>query len=290
MTTGEVAASRSKNVRHAANSWSDAISTSTPSSARSAGLDPGGLRRIGHVVRDGLGDPCARRRLVVGLDEAGPPADHLAQRPERDPVAVGGAPPGVPPDGVDEAVEVLEELPREAGLPDPARSDHAHEAGPALAARRLEQVLELAELLVPADERRLERVAPVPPAALGDHADGAPRRDRRRLALERLLAGVLEHDRARCRPRGRLAHEDGPGGRGGLEPRGGVDDVARDHALVRRADRDRRLAGQDAGPRLDPGAERADRIHELEPRPHGPLGVVLAGDRARPRPPSPRRR
>ena len=74
---------------------------------------------------------------------------------------------------------------------------------------RVEQVLELAELLVAADERRLERVAPVPPAALGDDPEGAPGRDRAVLALERLLAGVLEDDRARRGPLGGLADEHG---------------------------------------------------------------------------------
>ena len=47
-----------------------------------------------------------------------------------------------------------------------------------LAARGVEQVLEQPQLVVAADERRLERLAAVAPAALGDDAQGAPRRDR----------------------------------------------------------------------------------------------------------------
>ncbi len=46
--------------------------------------------------------------------------------------------------------------------------------------------------------------------------------------------------------------------------------------------RDRRLAGQDAGPGRDAGPERADGVDELERGPDGPLGVVLVGDRRTP--------
>ena len=214
MTTGEVAASRSKNVRQAANSWSEPISTSMPSRARSAGSIQARSDGSGTCSADGLGDPRARRRLVVRLDEPGPPADHLAQGPERDPVAVRRASARVPPDAVEQAVEVLEELPGEPRLPDAARADHAHETRPALPARGLEQVLELAELLVPADERRLERVAPVPSRRAGRRR-GRPARPGPvpSLPLSVVLARVLEHDRARRGPLGRLAHEHGPGRR-----------------------------------------------------------------------------
>ena len=65
-----------------------------------------------------------------------------------------------------------------------------------------------------------------------------------------------------------------------LEPGRGVDEIAGDHALVRRADRDRRLAGQHPGPRLDRGAERAHRVDQIEGGAHAALGVVLARGRA----------
>ena len=48
------------------------------------------------------------------------------------------------------------------------------------------------------------------------------------------------------------------------------------------ADRDGRLAGQHAGARLDPRAEPADRVHELERRADRALGVVLVCDRGAP--------
>ena len=49
------------------------------------------------------------------------------------------------------------------------------------------------------------------------------------------------------------------------------------------AERDRRLAGQDAGPRLDrPARASAHRVDQLEAGPDGTLGVVLVGDRRAP--------
>ena len=62
--------------------------------------------------------------------------------------------------------------------------------------------------VVAADERRLEPVAAAAAAALGDDPDARHAGDRRGLALERLLAGRLEGDRAGGRPLGRLADED----------------------------------------------------------------------------------
>ena len=85
----------------------------------------------------------------------------------------------------------------------------------------------------------------------------APGGDGRGLALEDLLAGLLEGDRAAGGRAGSPRRRGPcPGAGDRLEPRRRVDEVARDHALVGGADRDRRLAGQDAGPGLDPGPER----------------------------------
>jgi hypothetical protein len=56
----------------------------------------------------------------------------------------------------------------------------------------VELVLELAQLVVPADERGLEGLGPIPPTAFRDDAQGPPGRNRTRLALEDLVAGLLE--------------------------------------------------------------------------------------------------
>jgi len=44
-------------------------------------LDPAAFGLVRHVLGDGRRDLGPRRRLVVGLHESGPPADHLAERP-----------------------------------------------------------------------------------------------------------------------------------------------------------------------------------------------------------------
>ena len=148
---------------------------------------------------------------------------------------------------------------------------------------RVEQVLEQPQLLVAADERRLERLRPVAAAALGDDAQGAPGGDRRGLALEDLLAGRLEGDRPAGRALRRLADEHASGRRDRLQAARGVDEVAGDHALVRR----RRCVTAASPVRtparaLDRRAQAADRVDQLEGGPDGPLGVVLVGGRRAP--------
>ena len=127
------------------------------------------------------------------------------------------------------------------------------------------------------------------PAAVAHRDDLArlPGRNRQALAAERPIACLLERDRAADRAVGRLVDEDGPGARRGLEARGRVDDVAGHHPLADRADGDRRLAADDAGPRgelrqADLAADRRDRGDQLDRRADRPLGVVLAGDRRTP--------
>ena len=81
---------------------------------------------------------------------------------------------------------------------------------------------------------------------------------------------------------GLLADEDHAGSGSRLEPGGGVDEVAGDHPLVRGPDGDRRLAGQDAGSRLDAGAQRPDGVDELEGGPDRAFRVVLVSRRGAP--------
>ena len=76
-----------------------------------------------------------------------------------------------------------------------------------LALGRVEQLLEQAQFVVAPGEGRLERLAPARPAAQPDHGRGTPRRDRRGLALEQLLAGFLEADRALGGVVGRLTDQ-----------------------------------------------------------------------------------
>ena len=120
----------------------------------------------------------------------------------------------MPPDRLDQAVDVLQELPRQAALADARRADDAHQPRPPLAAGGVEQVLEQAQLLVAADERRLERLAPV-----------RARRARRRRAARATPAPAPALPLSVCSPAGsnaiarrrralrRLADEHGPGRR-----------------------------------------------------------------------------
>ena len=147
----------------------------------------------------------------------------------------------------------------------------------------MEEVLEQAELVVAADERRLERVRPAAAPALGDDAQGAPRRDRGDLALEQLLAGRLEGDRRRSR-------------RGGSPRRrarcpGGATDWSRAAVLTRSPATIPWLVAPivtAASPvstparALMPGPTAPDGVDELEGGPDGTLGVVLAGGRRAP--------
>ena len=245
-------------------------------------LDPATLGFVGHPPFDGLGDLRPRGRFVVGLGQAGARADHLAERPERDALAVRGRSPGMPEDRLDDPVEVLRQLPDEPALARAGHADDGHDPRASLATGCVEQVLEQAELAVAAEERRLELVAPSAAAALGDDTDRAECRHRRFLALEDLLPGRFEGDRLVGGTFGGLADQDGSGLGDRLQPRRGIDEVARDHALVRRAERDCRFAGQDAGAGADAGAERLDRGDDVECRTDCSFGVVLARDRRAP--------
>jgi hypothetical protein len=123
----------------------------------------------------------------------------------------------VPGDALDDAVDVLEELPREPALADPALARDRDEASPSFARGGVEEVLEQSQLGVAADERRIQPLRASAAAALGHDPQGAPRGHRRFLALEQLLARGLERDRPGGGPLRRLADEHGSGRRNGLE-------------------------------------------------------------------------
>ena len=177
MTTGAVAASRSKNVRQAANSCSEpAPLVSIPSRASRAGSIQRRSSGSGHCAATVSASLRARRRLVVALEEAGPRPDHLAERPERDPLAVRRGAPLVPPDRRPRAPSTyLRNSQARRRLADAGRADDRHEPGAPLAAGRVEEVLEQAQLVVATDERGLERLRSV----------AARRAPRRRAALAR---------------------------------------------------------------------------------------------------------
>ena len=67
-----------------------------------------------------------------------------------------------------------------------------------------------------------------------------------------------------------------------LETARGVDEVARDHALVRGAKGHGRLAGQDAAACLDAVAQAGDSLDQLEAGADAQLGIVFVHDRRAP--------
>ena len=187
------------------------------------------------------------RLLVLGDPAAHP--HHVGERPVGDALAVGEAAAAMPVDGLGDAVEVLVELPAETRLADPGDAGDRHEVRLALVGARVEEILDLAQLAVAADERRLEALRLERAAQPGDDALRPPERRQPFLALQLERAGVLVDDRLLGRAPRRLADEHRPGLGDRLHARGRVHEVAGDHPLARRADRHRRLAGQHAGAR-----------------------------------------
>ena len=240
------------------------------------------LARVGHELGESGIHRGAGRGLVSILGQAASAAHHLAECPERDPLPVGWRAAAMPVDVLGHPVGELLQLPDQPALADAARAGDRHQPNPPVAADRMEDVLQLAQLLLAPDERRLEGIRPALAATLGHDAHRPPGRNRRGLALQRVVAERLEDDGALRRPTRGLADEHGPCLRDALEARRGVDEVAGHHALVRRVQRDRRLAGQDAGSSLEVGVQRLDCVDELQPCADRALGVVLVGDRRAP--------
>src|SRR5690349_9190911 len=98
-----------------------------------------------------------------------------------------------------------------------------------------------------------------------------------------MLADVLVADRSLARPARRVADEDDARLGQRLDPRGGVDEIARNHALSLGPDRHSGLAGENACADAESRSaelvgEPGDRRDEVESGPHGALRVVLVCD------------
>ena len=135
------------------------------------GSQPVPFTRVADVIGEpgiqALGDD----RAGVGLDQPEPRAHRLGQRPERDPVPVGQAPAPMPPRRRRQAVDVLLELPRQPGLPDPGLTIENHQPRPTGLLRGVEQLLDQAQVRVPAGERGLQ---PIDPLGAADPATTMP--------------------------------------------------------------------------------------------------------------------
>ena len=254
---------------------------------REPGLDEAPLLRIEQVLLERCLQLLQRhlRPLVLG-DPAAPP-HHVRQRPVGHALAVREAAAAMPVDRLDDPVEVLVELPREPRLADPGDPGHRHQLRPPLLRRDVEKVLDLPQLAVTADERRLQTLRlqrPLPPR---DDAQRTPQRRLTLLALQLEAASGLVDDRSLGRSPRPLADEDRPGLGDRLHPRSGVDEVARHHPLAHRGCVDRGLAREHACAHpqsVDPGllAQRLHRSDEIERRTNSSLRVVLRRHRRPP--------
>ncbi len=291
-TTGPSAASRSKRTRQAPKSSSlpQAPPSSRPSRWASLRLDELPLLGVRHVLVEGRVKLRQRGITCLALDDACAHPHHLGERPVGDPLAVGEAAAAVPVHELDQPVEVLLELPAEAGLADACDADDRHQLRAALLGGDVEELLDEPQLAVAADERRLEPHRLLRASPGGGHAQRLPERHGLGLALQLVVARFLVGDRRLRQALGRLADEHRPRRGRRLDAGGGVDQVARDHPLAVRADRDGRLARQDARTSLQAAVElraqprrgRAPCVPPARRRPPAPP--------ASPTPPSPRRR
>ena len=151
----------------------------------------------------------------------------------------------------------------------------------------MEEVLDLPKLAVSTDERRFEALRLERAAQSRHDALRLPEQRQTLLTLELEGARVLVDDRLLRRAPRRLAHEDRARVCGRLDARGGVDEVAGDHALALCAERDGCLSGEDSRARAQLGrahlvAERRDCGHEVERGSNCPLRVVLCCRRRAP--------
>ena len=193
----------------------------------------------------------------------------------------------MPPDVLDEPVEVLLELPGEPRLPDPGHADDRDETRALVVRGRVEEVLDQPELAVAAHERRLEPDRAHLAAPRADDARRTPEPHGLCFPFQLVRACVLVDDRGLRGPFRRLADEDASGLRRALDARGRVHEVAGDHPVPFRPERDRCLAGEHPGPRSQLGrtellAEQRDSGDEVERRAHRTLGIVLLRDRGAP--------
>ncbi len=222
----------------------------------------------------------------VGLEDPRVRLHDLAERPERDSVAVREAPSLPPMDHLRPVVDVPEQLGAQPALSDPGLADERHELDARVTRAAVEEPLEQCLLHLASDEGRL----PCPDQVGPEARPGLERPvEAHRLVLA-LDHGRLERlvDERPLRLPERLARDrDRVHGCDSLDPRGGVHDVARDHAFALfrpRIQRHERLPRGDPDPDLEPEprvlrVQLLDRLEDAEGGPHRALGIVLVDGR-----------
>src|SRR6266508_2866421 len=145
-----------------------------PKQLRQPRLDEAPLLSVDDVLLQRRAQLLQRGRRVVVLGDRAAHANHVRQRPVRNALAVGETAAAMPVDRVRDAVEVLVELPHQAGLADAGDARHGDEVRLSLLGANVEEILDLPELAVPADERRLETLRLQRATAAGDDAQWFP--------------------------------------------------------------------------------------------------------------------
>ena len=133
-------------------------------------------------------------------------------------------------------------------LPTPAGPGDQHQPRHLALGGGVKQLLDRAQLRVPADQRRLQAVDPLDTTHPGQHPGRPPQPLRLGLALQPVRSGLGKPDRAARQPLRRGVHQHRPWLRRRLHPRRGVHRVTGDHPLADRPQRDRHLAGHHPGP------------------------------------------
>ena len=245
-------------------------------------LGEAALLCIGHVLLEGRPQLGAGGGGFFAFHDPGPHPDHLGQCPERHSLAVGKTPAPVPPDLIDEPVEVLVELPAEPRLADAGDPDDRDELRLSLLGAGVVELLHESQLAVATDEWRLEPGGLERASPAGGHSESPEELLGLGLPLQLVLACVLVGDRRFGGPARRSPDEDCAGLGGALDARRGVDEVAGDHALALSSDRDCGLPRENACACLQGCVELWHSGDEVEPGPDGALSVVLLGDRCSP--------
>ena len=189
----------------------------------------------------------------------------------------------VPVDGLDEAVEVLEELPGEPALADAALAGHRDQPDAPVPGGRVVEVLEEPQLVVAPDERRLDRLGP----ARGRRARPTTRRARQAGTGASLPLRSWSPASAKAIAREAACIVASPTSTtsGGAAPCSRLAVLTMSPATMPSpiaADRHRCLAGHDTHPGVDHRAQSAHAADDLQGGPHGALGVVLVAGRGAP--------
>ena len=211
--------------------------------------------------------------------DPGPHPDHVAERPEADPLPEARSLPAMPEHGRCQTVDILLELPAKTGLAEPGLSDDRDERqSGARFEHAVERSPEDVEFRGPPHEGKFE-LRPLGTADGGHDPHRAPRLNRDRLALDQMGPGVLVDDRTLGRQPGDVVDQHGARLRDRLKPRRRVHRVSLNHSLVDGGYVHRGLAGQNADPEpeveTEPVPEAGYGGHQIERGPHRPLGIVL---------------